>query len=237
MTRFPIDAMPAKAIRLGVGAALALVVTLGVVVNGFGDGRPASIAIAPTQSTSAEPAAPAHPRPVPTVPMPSRTPVPTEPPFTAPPKPSGWVFTLPGTTTRFSFELPRGWRQAWQWEAPKQVVRIVARVELGPTWDPMPAAVVDVTATKERLEAVQASMVAEGWTAEPESIDVPGLRGVVLTADVEAGLDPTALVEDSGITYRIAAHDVDGPTRGLWLLRQFLALFVPLGNDRSAAVP
>lgn len=206
--------------RLAASPALALIAGAAIAACGgmAGPASPGASANVPDAAASI-PTARSSPAPA------TRTPTPTATPSN---RPMGAIFDVPGSTARFSFLIPEGWRRGTGWQGPPAGVRFIARYGLGPTWDPMPLAWIDVTATDERFGKVEAQVIASGRTEEPRAIEVDGLDGVYLTGEFEAGLDPIALVRASGHTFRITAHDEDGPRRGLWLLEGFVGRFVPL---------
>ena len=139
------------------------------------------------------------------------------------------VFLVPGSTVLFSSPLTGDWRLARDDEPADGGIRIDARTEIGPGFDPIPVAWVTIRATTEPIETLEASMGAEGWTGPREAIDVPGLSGVILTSPAGSTLDPTALVEFAGATYRILGHDNNGASESRAILVTFLRRFNPLG--------
>ena len=209
---------------IGVLIVLALLATVLVSFGGANSRRAPIAALGPTLS-------PAPPTAAPSRSAPAVASLPPSSPAASPSAPSGQRFTVLPTGARFLFVVPRGWRIGFTGDLPTKGLRFITRMELGPTWDPIPAAWIDVSATRRSLAKVEQRLIAAGWSGEPEVIDSGALAGVTLTAGVGADRDPTALVRESGITYRITVHDIDGPTRASWLLDVFLAKFIPLGFE------
>ena len=168
---------------------------------------------------------------------PPSTTLPTGPPPSGPPSSDGpletpdvtTVFQVPGSTVAFRTVLSGDWRRSSDEQSSEGEVRITARTEIGPSFDPIVTAWVSIRVTTDPIDVAEAQAAADGWTEAPEPIDVAGLTGVIVTAPAASALDPVALVTDQGITYRILGHDDDGPSNGRAILDGFLRRFTPLG--------
>ncbi|HEY8238561.1 MAG TPA: hypothetical protein VIF63_03920 [Candidatus Limnocylindrales bacterium] len=208
-------ALLAAAAPLGMGAIL-------VLVGSWIDDRDNRLLVAPTDAPSA-----ASPGPSTAVtPAPSVTIA------------AGDIHLVPETTALFAAPLPGNWRPLDVTEINEGGYRIVTDSELGPSWDPVSVAWITISASSETMESAQAEMQAAGWTAPPQVVDVPGLEGIVLSADpiggVAQGRDPTALIVWRGATYRISAHNKKSPGLRQVELIRFLRFFRPLGFAADA---
>ena len=211
----------ASRIRIALLAVAGLLAALLLAV-GTGQGRRLPVAARATTPDVTGPVAT-------TTGAPATTATPLATPGASPSPPYGQIFTVLPTKARFTVPVHQGWRIGFADNWPKHELRFITRIELGPTWDPMPAAWIDVRATREPLVDVREEIVAAGWTAEPSLVDLDGHEALILGAPYEAGRDPIALVRAFGITYQITAHDIDGPRRASGMLRAFLGHVVPLG--------
>jgi hypothetical protein len=205
-----------------VAAALLLALAAALVIAGqlFKDRRIVFVSTDPPFTTSPSAAAPSGP---PSSSGPEETPDVTT------------VFQVPGSTAQFRTTLSGDWRRSGE-DPVAGEVRITARTEIGPGFDPVYPAWVTIRATPDPIEAVEAELAAAGWTGTPEAIDIPDLSGVIVTAPGDGSLDPIALVTAQGVTYRILGHDDDGSAPSRTVLESFLRRFAPLGPAPPAEV-